>query len=41
MSHVCLSPKAKDKGINEIIGEESYGDMFYQASEESREVYCF
>ena len=41
VSHVCLSPKAKDKGINEIIGEESYADMFYQASEESREVYCF
>lgn len=30
-SHACLRPEARDEGIFEIMAEESYGDMVYEA----------
>ena len=34
VSHVCLNPGAKERGVDEIMGAESYADMFYEAGEE-------
>jgi hypothetical protein len=33
ISHCCLNPIAKDHGVLEIMREETYGDMFYEACE--------
>ena len=35
VSHCCLSPAAKEQGILEIMREETYGEMFYEACETS------
>lgn len=35
ISHCCLNPIAKESGILEIMREETYGDMFYEACETS------
>lgn len=35
ISHCCLSPQAKEQGILEIMREETYADMFYEACETS------
>lgn len=35
VSHCCLSPAAKEHGILEIMREETYGDLFYEACETS------
>jgi hypothetical protein len=35
VSHCCLNPIAKESGILEIMREETYGDMFYEACETS------
>ena len=35
ISHCCLNPTAKDGGVLEILREETYGDMFYEACETS------
>ena len=35
VSHCCLNPIAKDRGVLEIMREETYGDMFYEACETS------
>jgi hypothetical protein len=34
VSHCCLNPGLLERGISEILGSESYGDMFYEACEE-------
>jgi hypothetical protein len=34
VSHCCLNPYAKEHGILEIMAEESYADMLYEASDE-------
>ena len=34
VSHCCLNPYAKEQGILEIMAEESYADMCYEAREE-------
>lgn len=34
-SHCCLNPLAKERGILEVMSEGSYGEMFYEACEES------
>ena len=31
-SHACLRPEAREEGIFEIMAEESYGDMVYEAA---------
>lgn len=33
ISHCCLNPIAKEQGVLEIMREETYGDMFYEACE--------
>ena len=35
VAHCCLNPVAKEHGILEIMAEESYGDMRYEACDES------
>ena len=35
VSHCCLNPIAKDRGCLEIMREETYGDMYYEACESS------
>lgn len=35
VSHCCLNPLAKEQGILEVMREETYGDMFYEACETS------
>lgn len=35
ISHCCLSPGAKEQGVLEVMREETYGDMFYEACETS------
>lgn len=35
VSHCCLNPFAKERGVLEIMAEESYGDMHYEACDES------
>lgn len=35
ISHCCLNPQAKEQGILEVMREETYGDMFYEACETS------
>ena len=35
VSHCCLSPAAKEQGILEIMREETYGDLFYEACDSS------
>jgi hypothetical protein len=39
VSHVCLNPGAKERGVDEIMGAESYGDMYYEACEELQLTY--
>lgn len=39
VSHVCLNPGAKERGVDEIMGSESYADMFYEAGEELQITY--
>lgn len=39
VSHVCLNPGAKERGVDEIMGAESYADMFYEAGEELQVTY--
>ena len=39
VSHCCLNPGAKEKGLDEIMGAESYSDMYFEASEELQEAY--
>ena len=39
VSHVCLNPGAKERGVDEIMGAESYADMFYEAGEELQVAY--
>lgn len=34
-SHCCLSPSAEKEGLLEIMSEDSYGDMFYEACDAS------
>ena len=33
VSHCCLNPTAKDGGVLEVMREETYADMFYEACE--------
>jgi hypothetical protein len=33
ISHCCLNPIAKDRGVLEVMREETYGDMYYEACE--------
>lgn len=35
VSHCCLRPDAKEQGILEVMREDTYGDMFYEACETS------
>jgi len=35
ISHCCLNPIARERGVLEIMREETYGDMFYEACETS------
>ena len=35
ISHCCLNPTAKEQGILEVMREETYGEMFYEACETS------
>lgn len=35
ISHCCLNPGAKEQGVLEVMREETYGDMFYEACETS------
>lgn len=35
ISHACLLPSAREEGIYEIMAEESYGDMVYEACDVS------
>lgn len=35
ISHCCLSPMAKEQGVLEVMREETYGEMFYEACETS------
>lgn len=35
ISHCCLNPAAKENGVLEIMREETYGDMYYEACETS------
>ena len=35
VSHCCLHPGAKEQGLLEVMREETYGDMFYEACETS------
>lgn len=39
VSHVCLNPGAKERGVDEIMSAESYGDMYYEACEELQVIY--
>jgi hypothetical protein len=39
VSHCCLNPGVKERGIDEIMGAESYSDMYFEASEELQEAY--
>jgi hypothetical protein len=39
VSHVCLNPGAKERGVNEIMGAESFADMFNEAVEELQITY--
>jgi hypothetical protein len=39
VSHVCLNPGAKERGVNEIMSAESYADMYYEAGEELQVTY--
>lgn len=35
ISHCCLNPTAKEQGVLEVMREETYGEMFYEACETS------
>lgn len=35
INHCCLNPVAKEQGVLEIMREETYGEMFYEACESS------
>ena len=35
VSHCCLNPYARERGVLEIMAEESYADMMYEACEET------
>ena len=35
ISHCCLNPMAKEEGVLEVMREETYGEMFYEACETS------
>lgn len=35
INHCCLNPIAKEQGVLEIMREETYGEMFYEACESS------
>ena len=39
VSHVCLSPLSREHGLLEIIGEESFAEMMYEAAQECGEFY--
>lgn len=39
VSHVCLNPGAKERGVDEIMGAENYHDMFFEAGEELQVTY--
>ena len=39
VSHVCLNPGAKERGVDEIMGSETYHDMFFEAGEEIQVTY--
>ena len=39
VSHVCLNPGAKERGVDEIMSAESYADMYYEACEELQVTY--
>ena len=39
VSHVCLNPGAKERGVDEIMGAENYHDMFFEAGEELQITY--
>lgn len=39
VSHVCLNPGAKERGVDEIMGAENYHDMFFEAGEELQVSY--
>ena len=38
VSHCCLNPYAREHGVLEIMAEESYGDMMYEACEETEMI---
>ena len=33
VSHCCINPAAKDRGLFNVMREETYGDLFYEACE--------
>ena len=33
VNHCCLNPIAQERGVLEVMREETYGDMFYEACE--------
>lgn len=35
INHCCLNPTAKEQGVLEVMREETYGEMFYEACETS------
>jgi hypothetical protein len=35
INHCCLNPMAKEEGVLEVMREETYGEMFYEACETS------
>ena len=39
VSHCCLNPIAKERGVLEIMAEESYAEMMYEACEEAEVEY--
>jgi len=39
VSHVCLNPGAKERGVDEIMSAESYHDMYFEAGEELQVSY--
>jgi hypothetical protein len=40
VSHCCLNPNMKKRGVYEIMGAETYSEMFFEAVEELEESWC-
>ena len=40
VSHCCLNPNMKKRGVYEIMGAETYSEMYFEAVEELEESWC-